>query len=557
MGWSGRLALAAAAFLLATATAAQEQPLPATPIDPERLSQMDRELSSDAFEGRGPATPIEPKVIDYIVDKFKALHLQPAGDGGGWTQAVPLRRFTLTTPISLSLTESGRPRLLSQGDDIVAMTEVPTKHVSISNAPLVFVGYGVSAPDRGWDDFKGVDLHGKVMVVLINDPDFEASKTDGAFGRFDGKSMTYYGRWTYKFEEGARRGALGVLIVHETEPAAYGWNVIRSSNTIPQFDVVRQDPLKSHPILQGWLQRPVAVQLFQSAGLDFEEAKKAARQADFKPIPLKGVEFSADYGVQAEVLTSHNILAKLPGTTRPGETVLFSAHWDHLGVGPPDAKGDTIYNGARDNAAGVAGMLELARVFSEAPRTERTVAFMAVTAEEKGLLGSEYYGLHPAFPLATTVADLNLDGLQTSGPAHNIEAHGIPKNSLVDMLAAEAKKEGRYFSQDAHPEQGHFFRADHFSLAKVGVPSITLGGGDDLFVGGVAAGEAASKDYTQHHYHQPSDEWSPSWDWRGGAIDLGLYYRVGRHLADTDLWPSWNADSEFKSARTPTDAQRR
>jgi len=545
------------AALLMVGSTALAQALPPTPIDPARLSAIDKFISSDDFEGRGPATRAEPKVIDYIVGQYKALGLAPAGDDGGWTQAVPMRRFALTGPIALSFTEGGQTKSLAQAEDIAVMTEVPVDHVAIKDAPLVFVGYGVKAPERGWDDFKGVDLHGKFMVVLINDPDFEADKTDGAFGKFDGKSMTYYGRWTYKFEEAARQGAAGVLIVHETAPAAYGWGVVKNSNTIPQFDIVRADPSASHPVVQGWVQRPIAVDLFKAAGLDFEAERKAARQADFKPVELKGASFSANYAVKVETITTHNILAKLPGTTKAGETVLYSAHWDHLGIGPPDKKGDVIYNGALDNASGVAGMLEIARVFAAAPRTQRTVAFMAVTSEEKGLLGSEYYGLHPIFPLATTVANLNLDGAQVAGPAHNIEVQGIPKNTLVDMLEAGAKKQGRYLSTDAHPEQGHFFRADHFSLAKVGVPAVTLGGGNDLFSGGVPAGEAASKDYVVNHYHQPSDEWSPSWDWRGAAIDLGLYYDLGRQLANSDIWPAWHTDSEFKARRDVTAALRK
>jgi Zn-dependent M28 family amino/carboxypeptidase len=551
------LLLASTLAIVFAGSAALAESLPPTPIDPARLSAIDKFISSDDFEGRGPATRAEPKVIDYIVGQYKALHLQPAGDDGGWTQAVPMRRFELTGPIDLSLSEGGHVKPLAQAEDVAVMTEVPVDHVTIKNAPLVFVGYGVKAPERGWDDFKGVDLHGKIMVVLINDPDFEADKTDGAFGKFDGKSMTYYGRWTYKFEEAARQGALGILIVHETAPAAYGWGVVKNSNTIPQFDIVRENPSASHPLLQGWVQRPVAVDLFKAAGFDFDAERKAARQADFKPVELKGASFSADYAVKVETIVTHNILAKLPGTTRPNETVLYSAHWDHLGIGPPDAKGDKIYNGALDNASGVAGMLEIARVFANAPRTQRTVAFMAVTSEEKGLLGSEYYGLHPIFPLATTVANLNLDGAQVAGPAHNIEVQGVPKNTLVDMLAADAKAEGRYLTNDAHPEQGHFFRADHFSLAKVGVPAITLGGGNDLFKGGVPAGEAAAKDYVINHYHQPSDEWNPNWDWRGAAIDLGLYYDLGRQLADSDIWPAWHPDSEFKARRDVTAALRK
>jgi len=531
------------------ASAALAQGLPVTPIDPARLSAIDKFISSDDFEGRGPATRAESKVIDYIVGQYMALGLQPAGDNGGWTQAVPIRRFEITGPINLSLSEGGRTKPLVQAEDVAVMTETPVDRVAIENAPLVFVGYGVKAPERGWDDFKGVDLHGKVMVVLINDPDFEAEKSDSAFGKFDGKSMTYYGRWTYKFEEAARQGARGVLIVHESAAAAYDWSVVKNSRTIPQFDIVRANPGASHALLQGWVQRPIAVDLFRAAGLDFDTERRAARQANFRPVELKGVTFSAHYRVKVEAMVTHNILAKLPGATRPNETVLYSAHWDHLGIGLPDKRGDIIYNGAVDNAAGVAGMLEIARAFAAAPRTARTVAFMAVTLEEKGLLGSEYYSLHPIFPLATTVANLNLDGLQLDGPAHNVEVMGIPKNTLVDMLEANAKTEGRYLSEDAHPEQGYFFRADHFSMAKAGVPAITLSNGNDLFKGSVPAGEAAARDYVVNRYHRPSDEWNGSWDWRGAAMDLGLYYGLGRQLADSDIWPSWYADSEFKARR--------
>jgi len=549
------------ALLMAGAPAAavsQTAPPPpaANPIDAARVSDHIRILASDAFEGRGPGTAAEAKVIAYVINAYKAYGLEPAGDDGGWTQATPLRRFTLKGPIGLAFEHNGQRTPLTQGEDAVAMTEVPVSAVAIKDAPLVFVGYGVKAPERGWDDFKGVDLKGKVAVMLINDPDFEATPSDGAYGRFDGKSMTYYGRWTYKFEEAARQGALGVLIVHETAPAAYGWAIVKNSNTIPQFDIVRTEPFKTHPLVQGWIQRDVAKALFASAGLDFDALKKAARQTDFRPVVLKGVGFSADYGVQVDTIVSHNIVAKITGAVHPKETVLYSAHWDHLGIGPPDAKGDRIYNGALDNASGVAGMLEIARAFASGPRPQRTVAFIAMTAEEKGLLGSAYYADHPLFPLATTVADLNLDGVQVAGPAKDVSVQGDAKSTLQDLLAADAKAEGRYFSPDAHLEEGHFYRADHFSLAKVGVPAITLEGGEDLYQGGVAAGEAAHKDYTAHRYHQPADEWRADWDLRGAVLDLGLYYALGEQLANSRLWPSWKTGSEFKAVRDLTAAER-
>jgi Zn-dependent M28 family amino/carboxypeptidase len=298
------------------------------------------------------------------------------------------------------------------------------------------------------------------------------------------------------------------------------------------------------------------VDLFRAAGLDFDAAKAAARQSDFHPIALKGASFSANYAVEVTPVVSHNVAAKITGTSRPGETVLYSAHWDHLGIGPPDARGDTIYHGALDNASGVAGMLEIARVFSEAPKPKRTVAFVAMTAEEKGLLGSAYYAAHPLFPLATTVADLNLDGVQNAGPARDVETQGAGKSTLEDLLAEDAAKQGRYFSPDAHLEEGHFYRADHFSLAKAGVPAITLGPGEDLYQGGVQAGEAAHRAYVSLHYHQPSDEWSPSWDLRGAALDLGLYYELGRQLAESALWPAWKPGAEFAAVRQASASER-
>jgi Zn-dependent M28 family amino/carboxypeptidase len=532
------------------------QSLPATPVDPARLSQVDREFSSDAFEGRGPASRAEPKVIAYISGKYKALGLKPGGDRGGWTQDVPMRRFSLTGPISLAMQAGSKSIALQQGTDIVAMTELPVDHITIDNAPLVFCGYGVKAPERGWDDFKGADLRGKIMVVLINDPDFEAVSSDSSFGKFDGKSMTYYGRWTYKFEEAARQGAAGILIIHETAPAAYGWGVVKNSNTIPQFDIVRAHPEQAHAPLQGWITRETGVALLKSAGLDLDALKTAARQSDFKPVAITGATFTAHYRVKVEPVITHNIIGVLPGTKHPHETLLFSAHWDHLGIGPADPNGDKIYNGALDNASGVSGMLELAHLFAHGKRPQRTVAFIALTAEEKGLLGSEYYALNPIFPLATTVADLNLDGLQIHGPAHNVGVSGIPKNALVDMLTARAATQGRSFSPDPHPEQGHFYRADHFSFAKVGVPAITLDAGNDLYAGGVAAGEAGARDFVEHHYHQPSDEWSPSWDWRGAAIDLSIYYDIGQNLSNSRVWPGWHEGSEFKARRDETAAAR-
>ena len=550
------LAASALVGILGAASVVQAQALPVTPIQPAKLSEHIRVLSSDAFEGRGPATAGETKSIDYISKQFAAAGVQPGGPHGSWFQDVPLARFEVKGPVKLALTAGGRTQALTQGDQAVVQTLLPVNQVAIHNAPLVFVGYGVKAKECGWDDFKGVDLHGKIAVVLINDPDFENPKVTTGPGCFGGKAMTYYGRWTYKYEEAARQGALGMLIVHETAPAAYGWATVRNSNGNAQFDIVRADPTKSHALLQGWIQRDVTVDLFRKSGLDFEAAKRAAQSKDFHPVLLKGASFSADYAVDHSKIVSHNVIARMAGKTHPNETVIYSAHWDHLGVGAPDAKGDRIYNGAVDNGTGIAALLELARVYAHAPRTDRSILFLAVTAEEKGLLGSEYYATHPVYPLATTVADLNMDALHPDGPARDISISGGGKVDLEERLAAAAKAEGRSFSPDQEPEKGHFYRSDHFSFAKVGVPAISIESGMDLYVGGKAKGVPLEAEYVAHKYHQPADEWSPNWDLRGAAIDVGLVYKLGRQLADSRVWPQWKPAAEFKGARDATASAR-
>jgi len=525
----------------------------ANPIDPKRISEHVRVLASDAFEGRAPGTPGEAKTIEYVSGQFKALGLQPAGEHGGWTQDVPLARFQVTGPVKMSFTENGKELPLTQGEQAVVQTLTPVDRVAIRNAPLVFVGYGVKAPERNWDDFKGVDLHGKIAVVLINDPDFENPGST----LFGGPAMTYYGRWTYKYEEAARQGALGMLIVHETRPASYGWATVKNSNINEQFDIVRPDPGEAHPLLQGWIQRDQAVNLFKACGEDFEAAKAAAKRTDFRPMPLDCASFSADYGVDHRTVVTHNILARLPGKTRPNDYVVYSAHWDHLGVGEPDARGDRIFNGAVDNASGVADVLEIARAFKEGPQPDRSVLFLIVTAEEKGLLGSLYYATHPLYPPERTVGVINIDALAATGPARDISVSGGGQVSLEDDLAAAAKRHGRTFSPDPEPGAGHFYRSDHFSFAKVGAPAISITSGEDLAKGGRAAGKAWADDYTETRYHQPADEWSPGMDFTGQAADTQLAYEIGRDLAESDRWPQWKPGSEFRAVRTATDDQRK
>jgi Zn-dependent M28 family amino/carboxypeptidase len=523
-----------------------------SPIDPARLSEHIKVLSSDAFEGRGPATEGETKAINYIAGQMKALGLEPAGDKGTYFQDVPLARFQVKN-VKMSLTAGGQTQALTQGEQAVVQTKLPRDHLDVKNAPLVFVGYGVKAPERKWDDFKGVDLHGKIMVVLVNDPDFENPKSD----LFGGKAMTYYGRWTYKYQEAARQGAIGTLIVHETKPASYGWNTVKNSNANVQFDIVRADAAQEHAPFAGWIQRDVAVDLFKKSGLDFEALKEKAKQADFKPVELKGAAFSVAFDVDHDQIVSHNVAGIIKGAKRPNETLIYSAHWDHLGVGLPDKKGDTIYNGAVDNATGIADLLELARVFKAGKQPDRSILFLAVTAEEKGLLGSTYYASNPLRPVASTVADINMDALSVAGPAKDITVSGSRQNDLEDSLKALAKSEGRYLSPDPEPGAGSYYRSDHFPFAQVGVPSVSFGSGEDLVKGGRKAGRAVADQYTECCYHQPADDWHADWDLTGQAQDVGLLYRLGQDLANSDKWPKWYPDSEFRAERDKTAADRK
>jgi len=542
---------------LAISTAVMAAAVTPPTFDPHRLSEEDKVLSSDAFEGRGPATPAETKTVDYVVAQMKAAGLQPGGDltngTRAWTQAVPLLRTEIIGTPALSLSIDGKSQSLTQGNEIAVRAPMDgSTSVAITNAPLVFIGYGVKAPERHWDDFKGVDLHGKIAVVLINDPDFETG-----VGDFGGKAMTYYGRWTYKYEEAARQGALGMLIVHETAPASYGWNTVKNSNTITMFDIVRDKPTAVHPQLEAWIQRDLAVDMFKRAGLNFEALKKQAQTREFKPVTLKGESFSANFKVDSKVITSHNIVGRIEGSKHPNQTVIYSAHWDHLGVGQPDAKGDRIYNGAVDNATGTAALIELGRAFAKAPRPERSLVFLNVTAEEKGLLGSEYYAAKPLYPLATTVGVINMDALDPHGPSRNFTISGSAKLGLLDDLIADAQTFGMVYSPDPKPEAGHFFRSDHFSFAKRGVPAISFGSGNDWVDGGVAAGKAAEDDYTAKRYHQQGDEWQADWPFTGMARDLQVLYVLGSQLANSDDWPDWSKDSEFRAIRDKTAAERK
>jgi len=542
----------ASTLALAIASAATAQ---TAQFDTKRLSEHIRILGSDAFEGRAPNSPGETKTVAYLVDQFAKAGLQPGGvmvDGKrSWTQPVPLLKSEFTAAPRVAVTLAGKAVPLTQGEEISIRS--PTngdKGIDLNKAELVFVGYGVKAPERGWDDFKGQDLKNKVLVVLVNDPDFE-----GGEGDFGGKAMTYYGRWTYKYEEGARQGAAGVLVIHETAPASYGWATVKNSNTNAMFDIVRANPRADHPPMEGWIQRDLAALLFADSGLDLEATKAAARKKDFRPVTLKA-RIDVKGTARTEVITSQNVLGLLPGTTRPDETVIYTGHWDHLGIGEPDANGDRIYNGAIDNGTGIAHMIEQARAFASGPRPQRSIVFLAVTAEEKGLLGSEYYAANPIYPAGKTAGVLNTDVMGVLGPARDYSIRGNQKFGLLDLLIDEATKRGRRYTPDPRPETGGFFRSDHFTFAKAGIPALSLSPGQDLVNGGVARAQAFQADYTARLYHQPDDEWSADWDLTGMAADAELLHAVGLRLANSSDWPNWSADSEFRAARDRSAAER-
>jgi Zn-dependent M28 family amino/carboxypeptidase len=528
------------------------------PIDPNRMSTITRTLASDEFQGRAPGTEGEAKTIGWIAEEFRKAGLEPAGENGTYLQRVPLIRTQLKAPGSVSIDRGGERIALQVPSDIYLSTVRETKDARIAGAPMVFVGYGVAAPERQWDDFKGVDLTGKVAVFLVNDPDFEAAGGEPVANRFGGRAMTYYGRWTYKYEEAARRGAIAALVVHETAAAGYGWNTVAAPGG-ENYNIVLGAGAQQPVLLQGWIQRPVAEDLFRRAGLDFEAVKRQARTAEFRPVDL-GATFSAAFDVDTSRVESHNVLGKITGSKRPDETVWFASHWDAYGLGAPDARGRRMRPGALDSASGVAGTIELARAFKAGPPPERTLVFAAWTAEERGILGSEYYAMNPLFPFEKAVANLTLDTLQPNGPARDVVLIGKGQNDLEDMLARAAALENRTVTADTRPERGLFYRADHFSFAKRGVPVLivmALGGGVDLVNGGREAGDRWVTEFTANCYHQTCDEWRPDFDFRGAAQDVALFYTMGRELAFGRTWPAWREGSEFNAIRAKSEAARR
>jgi Zn-dependent M28 family amino/carboxypeptidase len=557
---SPRITLAALAAALALAAcdreptpAAPEVAQPAAPAEGHAFSpgineadfvEMVRTLSSDEFEGRAPGSPGGEKTVEYIRAQYERIGLQPGGEDGSWYQTVPMVETTADESTVLKIeTEGGTTHELAFGDDMVLNTRTGEANVNIADSELVFIGYGVNAPEQDWNDYAGLDVEGKTVVMLVNDPGFHAKDES----LFEGNRMTYYGRWTYKYDEAAKQGASAALIIHDTEGASYGWDVVKNSWSGAQFDLRPEDDPAPRMPAQGWITNEVARQLFADAGLDLDEQIQAANRRGFKPVPLKA-RASFDLASTTKEGSSRNVIGVLPGSERPDEAVVYLAHWDHLGK--HEGEGDTIYNGAVDNATGVAGIIEIAEAFaSQEPAPKRSVVFLAVTLEESGLLGSKYYVAHPSFPMNKTVAAINLDAMNVNGPARDMVVVGKGNSELEDILTGIAATQQRTLVEESNPAGGFYFRSDHFNFAKAGVPALYAKGGDDLVEGGREAGKAAGEDYTANRYHKPADEFDPNWNLAGVLQDLETLYAVGRQLVDGDSWPNWYEGNPFRAER--------
>ena len=500
-------------------------------------------LSSDAFGGRAPASAEEKLTTDYIAAQFSRYGLLPANQGS-FLQKVPLVQIT-ADPDAVLTVSGGTPLTLAYGSDMVVSTPRPQAAVELADSPLVFAGYGIVAPEYQWNDYAGLDVKGKTVVVLVNDPGYAT----GDPKLFQGKAMTYYGRWTYKYEEAARQGAAGLLIVHQTGPAGYAWEVVRNSNTGPRVELPPGDGY--HLVIQGWLSLEAAGRLFAVAGLKFDDLAREAAGRDFKPVSLN---LTANLTLHSEVrsVESNNVVAFVKGSRRPQEVVVYSAHWDHFGTRSGSGGRSQIFHGAVDNGTGIAGLLELARVHAQdKPAPERSVLFVATTSEEQGLLGAAYYASHPLFPLSDTVADLNLDVMNVYGKTRDVTVRGQFMSTLDDDLQQVARQLGIEVLPDAEPEKGYYYRADHFEFAKVGVPALSIDNGTDFVDRPAGWGLAQRETYVKERYHKPADVYDASWDLAGMRQQLELAFLTGRKLADSNAWPTWYPNSPFKAVGDP------
>jgi Zn-dependent M28 family amino/carboxypeptidase len=532
--------------------AVEKVPVSSLPkIDGQAILQHIKVLSSDEYEGRFPGTPGEEKTVEHLVSQFKQLGLQPGNTDGTYVQKVPLVGLNPTPTQNLTIAKGRQKKTFRWSDDYVAFTKHVADTAGFSNSELVFVGYGVVAPEYDWNDFKGMDLKGKTIVVLVNDPQVpdpaDASKLDDKL--FNGKAMTYYGRWTYKYEEAARQGAAGVFIVHETGPAGYPYSVVQGFLG-ERFDLVTPDKNMGRSNIEGWFSLDTTRAIFKMAGQDFDALKKRALSREFKPVPL-GLSASLGLRNAMRTIESRNVLAKLEGSDPrlKDEYVVYSSHWDHLGVGEPK-DGDKIYNGALDNASGVASVLEMARAFTQLQqKPRRSILFLLVTAEEQGLLGSQYYSVTPVYPLEKTLANINIDGVNQWGRTKDVTVIGMGASDLDDYLRDAATEQGRTLRPDPESEKGFYYRSDHFNFAKQGVPALYTDSGIEFVGKDAEYGQKKRDEYTEKDYHAPSDEIKPDWDLSGAVEDTQLVMAVGLRVANADRFPEWKPGNEFKAKR--------
>ncbi|MCA1798855.1 MAG: M28 family metallopeptidase [Xanthomonadaceae bacterium] len=534
-------ALLCAALLLTACdpTPTQGNPAALQLINAERMHDHISVLASDEFEGRAPSSRGEELTVAYLSEQLRELGVIP-GNGSSFTQRVPLVAITgEPSPLRIQGGD-GEPMVLQHREDAVLWTRRVIERAGIADSELVFVGYGIVAPEYGWNDYDGIDVEGKTVVMLVNDPGFAT----GDDALFTGRAMTYYGRWTYKYEEAARQGAAGALIIHETEPASYPWEVVTGSWTGAQFGMITEDMNMSRAAIEGWITAGAARELFERAGSSLDEMKHAAQTRGFQPVAL-GLNATASVTNTTRESVTQNVIGMIRGDQNPDEYVIYTAHWDHLG-----RDGDDIYNGAVDNASGTAALLVLAEAYAALERPPaRTVVFLAVGAEEQGLLGSAYYAANPVLPLADTVAVINMDALNYIGPTRDITVVGYGASELdryVDEVAEEFKREVK---PDQRPEAGIYYRSDHFSFAKTGVPALYPNMGRDLVNGGRERGMQLASEYNAERYHKPADKYSPDMDWTGAAADVQMFFEIGRRIADSSDWPNWVEGNEFRMAR--------
>ncbi len=540
----------AASLLIVACSPASEPETSAAPhveVDPYSFNENYRDylatISSDKFEGRAPASKGEQLTVDFVTEKFRNWGLKPYNsEADSYRQEVPLVKMTPYSVSDMSFSNNDLDDFAYK-QDMMAWSPRVQEEVSLANSEMVFAGYGIVAPEFGWNDYEGLDVEGKTVVVLVNDPGYDSADPEV----FNGKAMTYYGRWTYKFEEASRQGAAGIIVIHETGPAGYGWGVIAGGSPV-RFDLARDNKNMDRTEVEGWITQEAADKLFARVGSSYTDMRQQAQQPDFEPVPLN-TALSLTVQSDFEYLDSPNLIGYIEGSKAPEEHVIYMAHWDHLGMNPI-ASDDQIYNGAQDNASGTAGVLALAEFYASQPQPERSLVFVLVTAEERGLLGSNWYANNPMLPLSQAVAGINMDVLNVYGPMQDMVVVGHGNSELEDYLAKYvAQQEGRYIAPEPTPEAGSFYRSDHFNLAKRGVPMLYAKGGNDHVDYGVEYGKEKRAEYVQVAYHKPADEYDPEWDLRGVQQDLWLYYWIGNELANSDSWPNWYAGNEFRATR--------